>query len=76
MSTVAICNLRVYEGAHLAHPKVEAHRARGFAIEGEAMPLQADGELLGETRLDLGSSPRRSESCLRPRLRLAFSLQA
>ncbi len=41
---------RIYRGTHLTHPKVLAERAREIEIRpAQAVPLQADGELLGET---------------------------
>jgi len=40
---------RVYKGTHLTHPKVTMKRAREIEIRSvEPLPLQADGELLGE----------------------------
>jgi YegS/Rv2252/BmrU family lipid kinase len=40
---------RVYKGTHLTHPKVSMKKAREIEIRsGEAIPIQADGELLGE----------------------------
>ncbi len=40
---------RVYKGTHLTHPKVTMKRARELEIRSnEPLPLQADGELLGE----------------------------
>ncbi len=40
---------RVYKGTHLTHPKVTMKRAREIEISAtQPIPLQADGELLGE----------------------------
>lgn len=40
---------RLYKGTHLTHPKVTLKKAREIEIKSaEAVPLQADGELLGE----------------------------
>jgi len=40
---------RVYKGTHLTHPKVTLKRAREVEIRSaQPLPLQADGELLGE----------------------------
>lgn len=40
---------RIYRGTHLSHPKVSAKRAREIEIRlTQPVPLQADGELLGE----------------------------
>ncbi len=40
---------RIYRGTHLSHPKVDAKRARDVEIRpAQPVPLQADGELLGE----------------------------
>ena len=42
--------LRVYRGTHLTHPKVTASIEREVEIRPRhQMPLQVDGELLGET---------------------------
>lgn len=45
-----LCSLpRIYRGTHLSHPKVSAGRAREIDISPtQPVPLQADGELLGE----------------------------
>ncbi len=41
---------RIYRGTHTTHPKVSIKRAREIEIHSvQKMPLQADGELLGET---------------------------
>lgn len=40
---------RIYKGTHLSHPKVTLKKAREIEIRStQPMPLQADGELLGE----------------------------
>ena len=40
---------RVYKGTHLTHPKVAIKRAKEIEIRSaQPLPLQADGELLGE----------------------------
>lgn len=40
---------RVYKGTHLTHPKVTIRGAREVEIRSaQPIPLQADGELLGE----------------------------
>ena len=40
---------RIYRGTHLTHPKVDMRPAREVAIDSSPpLPLQADGELLGE----------------------------
>lgn len=40
---------RIYKGTHLSHPKVTMKRAREIEIRSDQpLPLQADGELLGE----------------------------
>jgi diacylglycerol kinase (ATP) len=40
--------LRVYNGTHLSHPKVNAYRAREVRVESrQRMVIQADGELIG-----------------------------
>ena len=40
---------RVYRGTHLTHPKVKVRRVKEIEVlPAEPMPLQADGELLGE----------------------------
>jgi YegS/Rv2252/BmrU family lipid kinase len=39
----------IYSGSHLTHPKVSVRRAREVRVTSDqGMPLQADGELLGE----------------------------
>ena len=41
---------RIYRGTHLTHPKVKAQRVKQIDIESsQHIPLQADGELLGDT---------------------------
>jgi diacylglycerol kinase (ATP) len=41
---------RIYRGTHLTHPKVTVQRVRQIDIESsQRIPLQADGELLGDT---------------------------
>ena len=40
---------RIYKGTHLTHPKVTIKRAKEIEIRSaQSLPLQADGELLGE----------------------------
>lgn len=41
--------LRIYRGAHVTHPKVFRQRARQIVVESAGLPVQADGELAGET---------------------------
>jgi len=41
---------RIYKGTHLSHPKVTTRRAREIEVRSsQKIPVQADGELLGET---------------------------
>ena len=41
---------RIYKGTHLTHPKVSVRKAREVTLRpSQPMPLQADGEYLGET---------------------------
>lgn len=41
---------RIYKGTHLTHPKVSTGKANEIVLNPvQPMPLQADGELLGET---------------------------
>ena len=50
--------LNVFQGRHIAHPKVEFHRASAVTLECEPQQLlMADGELLGETPLTLKVRP-------------------
>ncbi len=46
-----LCSLpRIYNGTHTTHPKVDIRRAKEIEIHSvRKMPLQADGEILGET---------------------------
>ncbi len=40
---------RIYKGSHLTHPKIAVKRTREIEIQSsQQMPLQADGELVGE----------------------------
>lgn len=50
---------RIYKGTHLSHPKVDVHRARQVKVEArKPMLLQADGELLGETPVEIEIIPQ------------------
>ncbi|HEV2591131.1 MAG TPA: diacylglycerol kinase family protein [Gaiellaceae bacterium] len=40
---------KLYSGGHLAHPKVEVLRSARVVVEGDALPIEVDGEQLGTT---------------------------
>ncbi len=41
---------KIYKGTYLAHPKVEAHRARSVRVDApERLPIELDGEQVGTT---------------------------
>jgi YegS/Rv2252/BmrU family lipid kinase len=40
---------KLYSGRHLSHPKVEVLRSARVRVEGDALPIEVDGEQLGTT---------------------------
>ncbi len=51
--------LRVYNGTHLTHPKVDVYRAREIRVESrQRMLIQADGELIGPAPVTFRVLPR------------------
>ncbi len=51
--------LRVYNGTHLTHPKVNAYRAREIRVESrQRMLIQADGELIGQAPVTFRVLPK------------------
>ena len=53
------CFPTIYKGTHVNNPKVEMNRAREIEINpARPLPLQADGELLGETPVKIRIIPK------------------
>lgn len=49
---------RIYKGTHLTHPKVTCRKAKNIYIQAEQkMPIQADGDIVGETPARFGIIP-------------------
>lgn len=49
---------RIYKGTHLSHPKVNLIRSANISIQSDApIPIQADGEIVGETPAHFGILP-------------------
>jgi diacylglycerol kinase (ATP) len=50
---------KIYKGTYLAHPKVEALRARAVSVEApERLPIELDGEQVGSTPARFEVVPR------------------